>query len=376
MAAEEDTSIAVRVLIAFDKFKGSISAVAAVGIFAQALQEASPELHVNELPISDGGGGALDILTSYGFQEKSINNLDALLQPKISTYGLAESGQTAFIEMANLCGIADLPHLDGFGASSFGVGEAAIDAIERGAKHIIISLGGSASTDGGLGFLQAIGAEANDADGNSVSPNLTGLGVIADINIDYLPKDVTWTFLTDVENPLVGMNGAAHVYGEQKGLGQEDRVVADSLLNSWADLLHQKSGKEIRNVAGTGAAGGVAAVGLSLLNGRIESGAQWLAQLFGVEKKIMESDLVVTGEGYFDKQSLMGKGPGLVIELARKHQKEIFVIAGKVDSEVAISESLPFISLIDIAPSLEDAMSQPGQWLRTAAKDLAIILNV
>jgi glycerate kinase len=166
------------------------------------------------------------------------------------------------------------------------------------------------------------------------------------------------------------------VFGEQKGLNLEEALKANETLIRWADLLQHESGIDIRDLAGTGAAGGIVAPAIAFLDAEVTSGAEWFANLSHIERAVCEADFVVTGEGSFDQQSLMGKGPGLIIELARKHQKKIFVVAGRVDRKIADTQEVSAISLSEIATSVDDAISNPELWLRHAAHELLKILHV
>jgi glycerate kinase len=206
----------MKILIALDKFKGSISARDAINEITSGLTYESSGASITSLPISDGGGGALEILTECDFTLVEIESVDALLDPKRASYALSQDGKNAFIEMASICGISDIPHLYAFGASSLGIGLAAKEAISQGASAVTISLGGSASTDGGLGFLIGLGAIAKDSQGNLIEPNLNGLKSINSLSLGLIPKNITWTFLVDVANPLVGSAGSKAVSGNEE----------------------------------------------------------------------------------------------------------------------------------------------------------------
>ena len=376
MVSSRTNNLNLNILIAFDKFKGSIAGKEASYAVASMLRVHNAGWKVQEIPIADGGDGTLEVLYEHGFVPVNVDVLDAHLVPRKSQYALSPDGQVAFIEMASICGIAGLHSLDAFTASSFGLGMAAKAAISRGVKEVVIALGGSASTDGGVGFLMGLGAKAIDAQGSAISPNLNGLKVLASLDTSPLPSDISWIFLADVANPLIGTNGSAYIFGKQKGMAEKDFPIADGLLNTWADSLQLKSGKDIRHVPGTGAAGGIAAAGISILTARIQSGSEWVAKLLDLEDAIKNTDVVVTGEGSFDEQSFMGKGPGLVIELARKYQKDIYVIAGRVIPSLMQTQKIPFIALSELAPSIDQAIAQPAHWLSEAGKALAVILDV
>ena len=363
------------ILLAFDKFKGTMSAQQVCKTVALTINKLHPDWQITQLPITDGGGGSLDILFSYGFTPIEVKTVTALLEPKKATYAISQDGERAFIEMASICGITELNRLDPFGASSIGLGIAALNAINRGAKEITISLGGSASTDGGLGFLIGLGAVALDANGIPVSPNLAGFRSIYSLNIEALKSNITWTFLADVTNPLVGDMGTAQVFGKQKGLEDKDVLVADQLLNKWANLLSLISSQDVRHIPGTGAAGGIAAAGIALLDGVVISGSNWFAELLGLRNLVLNCDTVITGEGHFDEQSFMGKAPGHVIDLAESFGKKVHVLAGNVDSQIMRARNIKYVSLTEIASSSELAISDPEKWLESATIELTKILN-
>ncbi len=368
----------LKVLIAVDKFKGSLTALAASQIISETISEKKPEWEIKLLPISDGGDGSLETLFGYGFDRIDVAAVDALSRNQNTYYGISKD-KTIFIEMAHICGIAQLnqSELNPYEATSLGLGIAARDSLTHNPSKVIISLGGSASNDGGIGFLIGLGARALDENNNEVSPNLRGLRTVKTLDLstlDRLALQTQWLFLTDVANPATGENGATYIYGAQKGLPKEDLMEADLLISQWADVLHRATGKDVRSQAGTGAAGAIALAGCSVLPATIESGAMWIGQLLSLEEEISCVDLVITGEGRFDRQSTMGKAPGLVIALAKKHKKQFAVVAGSIDPEV--KNGLLAASLMDFAPNLNEAMSEPRKWLELASAYLLDLLHI
>ncbi len=358
-------------LIAVDKFKGSISALETTQAIASTIRRLRPDWKISTAPIADGGDGTLAIVLDHGYRAETVLVSDALLHAKNSNYAVSKDEKKIFIEMATICGIAQLSELNGFAASSFGLGQAAKAALNHNPDEIVISLGGSASTDGGLGFLIALGAIALDSNGNGVTPNLAGIDTIKSLDVTAIDSRVqqsSWRFLTDVDNPLVGINGAAQIFGLQKGIKVQDLARADALLTRWADLLEQETGINPRNTPGSGAAGGVAAAGLSVLKAKIESGFDWIANVTKLQSLIESTDVVITGEGSFDQQSLMGKGPGEIIKLAQAANKQICVIAGKIDADIL--GQIPCVALVDLAPSAEESIQNPQVWLTVATEKL------
>lgn len=368
-----------RVLIAPDKFKGTLSASAVASIISQVVAERLPSAVITHTPIADGGDGSLDILLKNDFKSVRVSTFNALMEPVETQYGVKEVNRKklAFVEMANICGIASLQgrQLEPRFASSYGLGDVVYQVLTAGIDEIIVSLGGSASTDGGLGFLVGLGAIVKNDKGARVAPNLDGLRGASQIDLSLLHPRVhpsvssaKLTFLVDVENPLVGINGSAHVFGLQKGLRPEELDEADLLLSKWADLLQKASGIDVRYLPGTGAAGGVASVGRSIFSADFLSGSLWFADQLNLVQKIAESDFVITGEGSFDTQSIHGKGPGLVVKAALEQNKVVGVVAGYIEPHIRGLESVNLYSLTDVAPSRKDAMRSPEKWLKIATE--------
>lgn len=370
-----------RILIAPDKFKGSLSAKEVAKCIAATVEKRLNRAEIQLLPIADGGDGSLDLLLSNDFQEVKVQTYDALMEPVQARYGFSTvSGKrVAFLEMASICGIASLQGrgLQPQFASSYGLGDVAAQIIMHGVDEILVSVGGSASIDGGLGFLVGLGAIIKNEKGSRIPPNLSGLEHAVSIDlallhpsIHPLTSNVKWKFLVDVSNPLVGPEGAAYVFGPQKGLRLTQLESADRSLLHWARILEKVSGTDVSTISGAGAAGGVACPGLALFGASLMSGAEWFAGHLNLDQKISDADLVITGEGSFDSQSFAGKGPGYVIEKSRASGKTFAIVAGQIEPGLTEKFRIPSVSLTELAGSPELALKDPEKWLSEATNEL------
>ena len=366
-------------LVAPDKFKGSLSACEVATTIAEAIRGKHSGAEIQQIPIADGGDGSLEILYGNDYEQVPVRTFNALMEPIDTYYGLKTMGtqKIAFLEMASICGIASLKGraLQPYFATSYGLGDVASQVIATGVNEIIVSVGGSASTDGGVGFLVGLGGKVLDQFGLNISPNLAGLDDAASVdltllhsNVHPLTSSVKWTFLVDVNNPLVGKAGAAHVFGPQKGLRNDQLEEADQSLRHWSSILHSATGIDFADVEGAGAAGGVASVGKAIFGAQFISGSKWFADELKLDQAIELAEVVITGEGFFDQQSLMGKGPGYVIEKSMDSKKKVIVFAGQVAPELKIDQGFDAYSLVERAGSVNAALSDPKKWLSEIVK--------
>jgi len=368
----------MKVLIAVDKFRGSLTADIVAQIIYESIKARNPAWEIEIVPIFDGGEGTIDAIIDSGFERIDVNAVDALSRSNKTYYGINHE-KIVFIEMAKICGTAQLAknELDPYRSTSLGLGIASRDALALNPSRIVISLGGSASNDGGVGFLSALGARLLDEFSQEVSPDLNGLKILKTLDISSLdPRafKTEWSFLTDVDNPATGKNGATYIYGPQKGLATRDLKDVEETMVAWADILVRTTGKDLRNLAGTGAAGAIALAGCSALPAVIGSASLHLGKVFSLEGKISKADLIITGEGKFDAQSFMGKAPGYVFTLAKKHSKQVAVIAGSIDPQIRVG--LNATCLMDFASNLDAAMGEPRKWLKLAISELLDSLGV
>lgn len=366
------------ILIAPDKFKGTLTGIEVAEVIGNVFMHEFPNSKLVLKPIADGGDGSVDTLCEQGFIRKKLHSYNALMEPSEISYaeGYIDGKKTAFLEMASICGIAEIIDrpMQPYFASSYGLGETAYQILDSDIQKIIVSVGGSASIDGGLGFLTGIGAIALDSKGSRVSPNLYGLSRVDNVNLSLVhPRvnQVEWTFLVDVNNPLIGSNGAAHVYGPQKGLPIEELDQVDETLAKWAKTLYRITGKDVARIPGAGAAGGVPAIALSIFSAKFATGAEWFYEFLNMDVEIQRASLVITGEGSFDSQTLMGKGPGLMLQKARERGKKVAVVAGRLEPDLKALEGVSKASLAYEAGNSELARAEPRRWLEVASKRLA-----
>lgn len=324
-----------KALVAMDSFKGSISSEQANQCVAKAIAITCPECHIELFPIGDGGEGTATILT-HALHGNIIHTRahDALMRPCDALYGVV-GNDTAIIELANTCGMAQLkaeernPRL----TSSYGCGEVILEALQRGNRHILLCLGGSATNDAGMGLLAALGFQFQDNNYQALTPCGESLCRIEHIQYTGNQKLLQHTqihILSDVTNPFCGKNGAAHIYAAQKGATPEDIVFLDRGMHHFATVIARDYGKDIRNIQGTGAAGGIAGGCMALLNAQIHSGMDYVLKALQFEEHLRNADLVITGEGKIDHQSFMGKVLERILHCSRQHRVPVVALGGQV----------------------------------------------
>jgi glycerate 2-kinase len=358
----------VRVILAPDSLKGTVSARHAAVALARGWSAQRPDDDLLLLPLADGGEGTVDAFAAASpdaqLQRTKVTGPDG--RPVEASWLLLPDG-TAVTELVESSGLPLMAAPDPLGASTVGLGEVLAAALAAGAERIVIGLGGSASTDGGAGALHAIGARFLDPDGRTLPPGGGALLDLAEADLSGLlpPPPGGVTLLCDVTAPLLGPTGAAHVFGPQKGATPDQVALLDAALARLAGLLRGEP-----NAAGMGAAGG-AAYGLAAAWGaRIAPGARTVAELSGLPAALAESQLVLTGEGRFDRTSLTGKVVGGVLELAGAVGTPVGIVAGSLAGEVPASVRFA-ASLTGLAGSIESALAEPERWLEAAGRELA-----
>ncbi|MGI5169369.1 glycerate kinase [Spirillospora sp. CA-253888] len=326
----------MRVVVAPDSFKGSLSAAAVCAAVAEGVRRAAPGAEVVEVPMADGGEGTLEcFLARPGAREVAVAAADPLGRPVRARYALAADGRSAVVELASASGlplVADLPP-DPLRADTAGTGQVIADAVRRGAREILVCVGGSASTDGGTGLLRALGARFTDADGAELPPGGGALARLAAVDVSGVPAEVRATrfrVACDVTNPLVGPAGAAAVFGPQKGATPEQVRELDAALTRFADVLAGHAGTRLHDLPGAGAAGGTCGGMIGVLGAEPARGAELVAGTVGLPAALAGADLVITGEGRLDAQSAGGKVVSVVAALAREHRVPAVALAGGV----------------------------------------------
>ncbi|WP_326947069.1 glycerate kinase [Amycolatopsis sp. NBC_00348] len=362
-----------RVVIAPDKFKGSLTAVEAAEAIALGVRDALPDAEIVTCPVADGGEGTLDVLEAAGARIVRLTVRGPLDEPVKARYAVLDG--TAYVESARACGIefVEPSPETALAAHTWGVGELLGDALMHGATRLVLTVGGTASTDGGAGMLSALGAGVLDAFGAPVGLGGGTLSRVASTELTPVRErldGVRVAVATDVTNPLLGPDGAAAVFGPQKGAGPEEVAALDAALGRWAHALQVGGAPDVSRVPGAGAGGGVAAGAIAGLGATVESGFDLIAGLTGVDAALDGADLVITGEGSLDEQSLNGKAPAGIAARARPRGVPLMALAGRIQLDEAGLASLGVIAssaLIDHAESLDHARANAAELLRVRA---------
>lgn len=322
----------IHVVLAPTAFKGTLTAREVADAMTAGVASLSG-VSVRALPLADGGDGSLEAFTSVGYDTRTASVRDSSGQWHVAAFAIR--GDHAVIELARVCGIA-LPGahpLRPFDATTLGLGDAVLAAMDAGATRISLCLGGSASTDGGMGMLAALGARPLDSDGRALEPTGRSLASVASLDastLDARLRSCTIEVLADVTSPLHGPEGAAHVFAPQKGATPEQVRSLDDGLARWGEVLSAACGRDIASVPGTGAAGGTAAAALAVLGAFLHPGAATIAELIGLPDALAAADLVIVGEGRLDGQTAQGKAMSHVLRLARERGVPAIAICGQI----------------------------------------------
>jgi glycerate kinase len=329
----------MRVLVAPDKFKGTLNAVQAAEAIGGGWRRAVPSATVEEVPMADGGEGTLDAMVSaLGGERHRVRVTGPLGDPVEAEYGVAGEPPGAVVEMARASGLGLVGEArrDPKRTTTRGTGELILAACRAGARRVLVCIGGSATNDGGAGMAQAVGIRLLDAQGRDLGPGGAALLELARIDMTRLDPAVaaaTFVVATDVDNPLVGSHGASAVYGPQKGASPEDVVLLDRALGHLAAVIHHDLGVDVRDAPGAGAAGGLGAGLMAFLGAHLRPGVDVVMEALRLPQRMEGADLVVTGEGTFDRQSLRGKAPAGVLRVARELRVPAVVMCGRREVE-------------------------------------------
>ena len=373
-----------RILIAPDSFKDALPAVEVSQAIARGWQMARPADELVVLPLADGGEGTLEVLTlqSDGHFEKVEVN-DPLFRPVEGRLGLSGDGHTAFVEMAQAAGIQLLARAERncLYTTTFGVGELILGALERGARRILLGIGSSATNDAGIGMASALGyrfLDERDEELRPVGENLGRIRQIDDSQLRFDPAELEVTVLCDVDNPLFGPRGAAHTYARQKGATEEGVLLLDAGLESFSTVLKGHFGRDFSQVPGAGAAGGMGAGALAFLGAVLRPGIQTVMELTGFDARLEQADLVITGEGKVDEQTLFGK---LILGITRKaaaRQIPVLAFCGTLEATPAQIQAIGLqaaFSLLTRPCTLEEAIAATADQLEQLAFNVARCWN-
>ncbi|MBM9438526.1 glycerate kinase [Actinacidiphila bryophytorum] len=363
-----------RVLIAADKFKGSLTAVQVAEHVTAGLRAVVPGLDVAALPVADGGDGTVDAAVAAGFERRTVRVTGPLGDPVEAAYALREG--TAVVEMAEASGLRHLPPgvFAPLTATTYGTGELLRAALDAGARTIVLGVGGSATNDGGAGMLAALGARLLDAAGQPVGPGGGPLSGLATADLGCLDPRLAATdvvLASDVDNPLLGPKGAAAVYGPQKGATADEVAVLDAALAHYAEVLGATAQAE---APGAGAAGGIGFGALVGLGAGFRPGIEVLLDVLGFEGALDGATLVITGEGSLDEQTLHGKAPVGVAAAARARGIDVVAVCGRLTlppSALGAAGIRRAYALSDLEPDPARSMSQAGPLLERLSTHLA-----
>ena len=365
----------MNILIATDKFKGSLSSREACGAIREGIERARGKgVHeIRCIPVSDGGEGLTEALVgASGGRWKSVSTRDALGEPIDARYGLSPDGKTAFVEMAEASGLARLGErpLDPWRASTFGTGEMLRDAARQGVDRILLGLGGSATNDGGSGMALAMGFRFLDESGREIRELPERLPETASVKEPETSPLPPVTVACDVRNPLLGPEGSTRVYGPQKGVAEDDYERHEARLAHLLEVLGPDAGR-LAARPGAGAAGGLGFGCLYFLRAGLEPGFELVARALDLETAVKNADIVLTGEGRIDRQSLEGKAPHGVAELAKQHDKQRAAFCGSLEDTGLEEVFGPIYAIGDPELSLAENLARGHESLVRAAAEMA-----
>jgi glycerate kinase len=362
----------MRAVIAIDSFKGSLSSIEAGWAAGEGIKRVYPDAEIEICPLADGGEGTVSaVVSALGGELVSIEVTGPLGSPVMAEYGMISERRLAVMEMSAAAGITlvEESKRNPMNTTTYGVGEMIADAISKGCRKFIMGIGGSATNDGGVGMLQALGFEFLDKDGKEIARCGGGLEFLAEIKTSKANKalaECEFLVACDVKNPLCGERGCSAIYGPQKGATPDMIEKMDGWLLRYAELTKKINPEADKDFWGAGAAGGMGFAFLSYLGGRLESGIELVIRETGIEEKIKSADVVVTGEGRLDGQSAMGKAPVGIARVAKKYGKPVIAFSGIIGDgaeacnadECGIDAFFPIvrrITTLDEAMNVENA---------------------
>lgn len=345
----------MNIIIAPDSFKECLSAKEVAINISEGIRNVMPGATLRQMPISDGGEGILDVLLDgVGGKRIAVEVRDPLSRRINSHYGILGDNRTAIIEMAKASGLELLKEEEKnpLTTSTYGTGQLIKDALDKGCKKIIIGIGGSATNDGGAGMIRALGAKFLDKNGKDIPEGGGALNELDHIDLsgfDQRIENIEVVVACDVSNPLTGPKGASMVYGSQKGGSMEELQVLDKNLEYYASVIKKELKIDIANMPGAGAAGGTGAALMAFMDGKLENGINLILKTLGMEQFMKKADLVITGEGKIDEQTLHGKTISGIAKMAREHNVPVIVITGKVEGNIDGLYDLGVTSIYSIA---------------------------
>lgn len=375
----------MKIVIAPDSYKESLSATEVAQAIEKGFREIFPDALYVSVPVADGGEGTVEamIAATQGSEQHAV--VTGPLGEKVNAcWGMSGDGSTAFIEMAAASGLALVPpaQRNPRVTTSRGTGELILSALDKGARNIIIGIGGSSTNDGGAGMMQALGAKLTDANGTEIGyggGSLMALNHIDIAGLDARLKGCTIRVACDVTNPLVGDKGASRIFGPQKGATEGMILELDANLSHYADIIKKSLHIDVKHVSGAGAAGGMGAALMAFLGAELKSGIEIVTQALNLEEHIHDCTWVLTGEGRIDSQSIHGKVPVGVAKVAKKYHKPVIGIAGSLTQDVGVVHQYGIDAVFSVLASigsLEEAFRAAHDNIYRASRNIAATLLV
>lgn len=375
----------MKIVIAPDSYKESLTALEVATAIEAGFRQVLPTADYIKLPMADGGEGTVQsLIDATGGTRIDTTVTGPLGTPVPGFFGLLGDGTTAVIEMAAASGLHLVPpaQRNPLRTTSFGTGELIQAALDRGARHIILGIGGSATNDGGSGMAQALGIRLLDRNGADIGFGggaLAHLTTIDRCHLDPRLASVKLEVACDVDNPLCGPTGASAIFGPQKGATPAMIQQLDANLAHYADAIHQQLGRDIQSTPGAGAAGGLGAALLGLLDARLRPGIDMVAEAAGLAEAVQDADWVITGEGRIDRQSIHGKTPIGVARIAKQYQRPVIAIAGSVAPDAAVVHQHGIDALFSVVPGampIEQALAEAAVNVETTARNVAALIQL
>lgn len=364
-----------KIVIAPDKFKGSLTGIEFCDAVERGINKHFKDVTVVKLPLADGGDGTVDALQFYtGGELISLEVHDPLMRSIRANYLYAEKEKLAFIEMAEASGIRLLKseELNPLETSTFGTGELILDAVKRGAKHILLGIGGSSTNDAGMGMACALGFRFFDNENKELKGQGKDLNQLSTIDTNLANselKNIKFEVACDVDNPLFGTKGAAHIYAPQKGASGQMVEELDAGLRNFNEKVEKQFGKNLQNIVGAGAAGGLGAGCVLFLNAQLKSGTQLIKSIANFDEQVKDADWIVTGEGKFDEQTFSGKVIKGVLDSRTNQKLAIFCGVSELDDKQIKTHQIDFLAeMMEQATDVDDSMKNAGLYLERAAE--------
>ncbi|HLR18897.1 MAG TPA: glycerate kinase [Staphylococcus sp.] len=369
----------MKIILAPDSFKGSMSATEVTNYMIESINEVYPLAEIHALPVGDGGEGTMEALvnaTHGTFHKATVTG--PLGNRVTAQYGVLNDNETCIIEMAEASGLKHLSEedLNAMTTTTYGTGELLHDALNKGYKKFILAIGGSATNDAGAGMLQALGAKLTDVNGKDIPFGGGALQHIKQIDLTHFDSRIEgcdFIIATDVQNPLIGKNGASHVFGKQKGATSNEIAQLDSNLTHWADLVEKHQKVRLHDMSGAGAAGGLGGAFKAFFPSCFEDGIQVVIKHTRLEQLLDDADLVITGEGKIDFQTFFGKTPIGIAECAQKFNVPVIFIGGSVEVDVEQLDKVGVVSafsLTDGPLSLAETLATSEKLIKKTTKNI------